>query len=577
MIPEDLQVPGYDIEERIGRGGMASVYRARQHTFDRDVALKVLKPDLSEDEQFCQRFVQESLIVAKLHHSHIVQVYDVGEYQNNFYIAMEYLHGGDLNTRLKTGLSVNDTITVIKQASSALHFAHKKGIIHRDIKPDNIMFREDGAAVLTDFGIAKEIDSDMNLTQTGLIVGTPKYMAPEQIRGASPSASGDIYSLGILLFQCLTNHVPFHGKDMVATAFKHFNDPVPTLPPLVSAFQPIVENMLAKTPEQRYQTAMEIVDALEALSEATRSNATNLDITKAFVPPPSTLDETVVHPYNQPTQHGQSPALSERDDTPTSSSSVIEKKSTVATKPLPIWILGIAGALIFSLTAAFMIFDQGADKAESEPLFIKNRAVDSNAIQEKTRAAPPLNMNEKDSAEQFSETTKKQDITIIRLLSEAQRDIREKRLKKPDANNAFNKLKRILTLSPQHPAALAGLEQIAEEYTKLADAALSSREFTLSQQYLDHARSASPELNIVSIIQDKLTSATSNASAQKASLVSMGESLKIDGLLKGAAIDEEEGRFLSPKGDNALEKYKRILEIDRTHALAKAKVESLSQ
>ena len=582
MIPEDLQVPGYDIKERIGRGGMASVYRARQHTFDRDVALKVLKPDLSEDELFCQRFVQESLIVAKLHHSNIVQVYDVGEYQNNFFIAMEYLHGGDLNTRLTEGLSVKETISIIKQAASALDFAHKKGIIHRDIKPDNIMFREDGAAVITDFGIAKEIDSDMNLTQTGLIVGTPKYMAPEQIRGDDPSAQSDIYSLGILLFQCLTNHVPFHGKDMVATAYKHFNDPVPQLPPLVSAFQPMLEIMLAKEPEGRYSRAMEVVAALEELTGTNQNSATNLDITKQFIAPSSTLDPTIVHPHNRATQANASVNPSAQDDTAELPSQISSDQAlTTFTASLnalrnapPLWLKSLGGiALVSVIAVVFSVkFKQDIPKTVTATTNSSNPAVSENAITEY------LNPDLSPSTPSLSNTpaTTSNILTIERLLREAHRDIDEKRLKKPDANNALNKLQRVLELDPQNSEALATMEQIAEEYAKLADSALSRRNYTLTAQYLNDARSAAPSLGLIDIIEQKLNAATNSESRQQASILSMEKSLMIDGLLKGAAIDEEEGRSIKPAGDNALEKYRRILEIDTNHTIATKKVRELA-
>ncbi len=557
MANEELQVPGYDIEERIGRGGMASVYRARQHTFDRDVALKVLKPDLSEDELFCQRFVQESLIVAKLHHSNIVQVYDVGEFQNNFYIAMEYLHGGDLNTRLGEGLAIRDSIKIVKQAASALDFAHQKGIIHRDIKPDNIMFREDGAAVLTDFGIAKEIDSDMNFTQTGLIVGTPKYMAPEQIRGAKPSAQADIYSLGILLFQCLTNHVPFQGKDMVATAYKHFNDPVPQLPPLVSAFQPILETMLAKAPEDRYRRAMEIVEALEQLVGPSETNATNLDITEEFIAPSSELDPTIVHPHNQAT-HTSAAAVNDE----TAAMQVppdAEEAPRERSKP-PAWLL-YTGTIALMLVAVIIFFTKFSGGAE--PTLTKTDTPSLSPPQQ--NAAPPTTI------ENVTDNP-----TVKRLLAEAQIDIREKRLKKPDANNAFNKLQRVLAIAPENPEALAAMEQIAEEYAKLADRALISRDYSIANTYLAEARTAAPHLDVIRIIQTKLNRVTDAEWREQASILSMEKSLMIDGLVKSAGIDEEEGRLTSPEGDNALEKYQRILEIDANHTLALRKVKELS-
>ena len=559
MTKEELQVPGYDIEERIGRGGMASVYRARQHTFDRDVALKVLKSDLSEDESFCQRFVQESLIVAKLHHSNIVQVYDVGEFQNNFYIAMEYLNGGDLNAALKKGIPVKHTVKIIKQAASALDFAHRKGIIHRDIKPDNIMFREDGAAVLTDFGIAKEIHSDLDLTQTGLIVGTPKYMAPEQIRGASPSAQADIYSLGILLFQCLTDEVPFHGKDMVSTAYKHFNDPVPQLPPLVAVFQPIVEKMLAKEPEDRYQRANEIVEALDELTGDSQTSLTNLDITKDFVAPASNLDPTIVHPHNQDTEETSAvdaPASAADETVLTHAGTASESSSTAeeiqeaaeeATEKSRTWLWPIAAVAVIVVAVLLgNMFLSGIapdNKIEQAPLASADtQDPQIESVNQNTTAPDPG--ESKPTLNNLANNA----ITIERLLKEAQTDIAEKRLKKPDSNNAFTKLQRVLAVDPENVRALAAMEQIAEEYVKLAESALSNRHYIIAESYLNHARSASEELGVIETIQNTLDNAIQKQSKNLASIESMQKSLMIEGLLESAAIDEKDGRLISPQG-----------------------------
>ena len=582
MIPDELQVPGYDIEERIGKGGMASVYRARQHTFDRNVALKVLRPDLSEDESFCQRFVQESLIVAKLHHSHIVQVYDVGEFQNNFYIAMEYLHGGDLNTRLAEGIAIKDTITIIKQTAAALDFAHQKGIVHRDIKPDNIMFREDGAAVLTDFGIAKELASDMNLTQTGLIVGTPKYMAPEQIRGDSATTRADIYALGILLFQCLTDRVPFDGKDMVATAYKHFNDPVPALPPLVSAFQPIVEKMLAKEAHNRYQRAHEIVEALEELSgEAKASRKTNLDLTREYHSPKSTMDETLVHPFNQNTDQHAEQSLDTAEMPPDYTETKTVQTASIAEVDHPnshpltkhtaskLILFSLCCAVVLGLLAVFVKFNFGQPTAidgetQTQASGLQNESPDLHASN--THSSLPQPDHQLDEGKRS---------TVQRLLSEAQNDIAAQRLKKPDANNAFNKLQRVLAIDPDNPLALAALEQISEEYAKLADRSIDRRQYRAAEMFIGDARSASSSLALIDTIQAKLDRAQTSDNQAMASIKSMERSLMIDGLLRSAAIDEDEGRLRPPSDDNALDKYLRVLELDAENKIAMSKVEEL--
>lgn len=262
MTQAEISIPGYRIIEPLGHGGMAVVYRARQLTFDRDVALKILKIDTVDDPSFHKRFLMESRIIASLNHSHIVPVYDVGEVDNHLYIAMEFLPGGDLNDHLNRGSSQQHALIIVKQIASALDFAHSKGVIHRDIKPDNIMFREDGSAVITDFGVAKVLGSELNVTKTGLVVGTPKYMSPEQLKGGKITGAADLYSLGVVFFALLTGRLPYSGKDMISVAYRHIYDPVPRLPSACSQFQRVIDGTMAKLEGDRFPRGLDIVKAI---------------------------------------------------------------------------------------------------------------------------------------------------------------------------------------------------------------------------------------------------------------------------------------------------------------------------
>ncbi|WP_096084655.1 serine/threonine-protein kinase [Agaribacterium haliotis] len=557
----ELELPGYDILERIGRGGMASVFRARQHTFDRDVALKILKPELSEDEQFCQRFVQESLIVAKLHHSHIVQVYDVGEYQQHFFIAMEYLHGGDLKQRLKHGLSVQDSVVIMRQAASALEFAHRKGIIHRDIKPDNIMFREDGAAVLTDFGIAKEINSDINLTQTGLVVGTPKYMAPEQIRGAAPSAQADIYSLGILLFQCLCNKVPFDGADMVATAYQHFSAPVPTLPKDLAVFQNMLESMLAKKVEQRCQSAADVVRQLDAIDTRELPQINNLERERLFHKPESDLTVTLVAGVddeadssltNERPLRASAAANSDTSDSSTAATnSKNQSQPTAQPRHTPDH---QARQTPQKKARRFAIYTS---------IFIASALGLSLALLDKNEPLPELQeAHSKAMGNKAQQINAGQRLIIKRLLNEAQDDIQEKRLTSPVSNNAYDKLTRILKLDPKNPQAQAAMSQIAELYVKLAEAALQQNQLALAEQQLKLAEKTGVNLPEANKVSARLSQQKRQQQNRQSELASMEHSLRIDALLRSAALDLDEGRVDEPPGDNAKEKYEKVLELE---------------
>lgn len=264
-----MQIPGYKIIDTLGEGGMARVYLAIQESFEREVALKVLDPHLSRDPTFGERFLHEARIVSRLVHPNIVTVYDVGVHRGNHFLSMEYVPGRDLKHR-RFELSLYECIGVIKDVARALDYAGRKGCVHRDVKPDNIMLHaEDGRAVLMDFGIARIVDQTSAMTQTGTTVGTPHYMSPEHARGAAVDSRSDLYSLGVVLFLLLTGHLPYDSDSAVAIGVMHISDSIPRLPEHLSAFQPLIDRVLAKAPEDRFQTGDELVEALAAFDRDT--------------------------------------------------------------------------------------------------------------------------------------------------------------------------------------------------------------------------------------------------------------------------------------------------------------------
>ncbi len=259
-----MAIPGYKILRKIGDGGMSTVYLAIQLSVGREVALKVLSPELRTDPKFCDRFFREANIVGALSHPNIISIYDVGKQDEHFYIAMDYLPGASCSERIKAGdLSLKEILGVVENISSALDYASERGFVHCDIKPDNILFQHDGSAVLTDFGIAISIASK----EPGIksVAGTPHYMSPEQTQGKSIDGRSDLYSLGILFYEMLTGERPYQGKNAMALAVKHLTAPVPQLPNEYKIFQALINRMLAKKPAARYQHGREVVDAITAL------------------------------------------------------------------------------------------------------------------------------------------------------------------------------------------------------------------------------------------------------------------------------------------------------------------------
>ena len=264
-----IQIPGYEILRPLGAGGMSTVYLALQRSLDRSVAIKVMRRGVdaaaADTAQSEKRFLLEGRMMAKLPHRNIVAVYDIVSNEDIAYIAMEYLGGGALTDRMRTGIALADAIAVIVQIAGALEFAHEHGVVHRDLKPANIMFRDSGTPVLTDFGIARYQDGTATrLTQTGMLVGTPTYMSPEQINGLQVDGRADQYSLGILFYELLTGAPPFRGDTPIAVLMAHLTQTPAPLPAEFAAFQDIFDRVLAKNRDERYPTLKAFSDDLKS-------------------------------------------------------------------------------------------------------------------------------------------------------------------------------------------------------------------------------------------------------------------------------------------------------------------------
>jgi serine/threonine protein kinase len=262
----------YELLEELGRGGMAIVYRAKDKHLEREVAIKLLPFSLAFDAEFVERFTREARTAAQLEHPNIISIYRVGKTGRVIYFVMKYIRGGSLSKVLaeRKTLTPPEIRKLLMQVGSALGYAHTRGIVHRDIKPDNIMFDEFGACVVTDFGIAKAGTSS-RLTGTGMSIGTPHYMSPEQARAQSIDGRSDLYSLGVLAYQALVGEVPYDGEDSFAIGYKHIMEPIPV--PLLDTSDErrlfeVVKRLIQKDPLDRFQKAEDLLKVLEGQPSA---------------------------------------------------------------------------------------------------------------------------------------------------------------------------------------------------------------------------------------------------------------------------------------------------------------------
>jgi len=259
----------YKVVGFIGEGGMAAVYRARQESINRDVAIKVIKTNLHEMDDFLQRFQREAQVVASLSHAHILKVFDYGRHEDIVFLVMELLSGGSLDQLIrKEPLSLQRAATILDQITGALDYAHQKGIIHRDLKPENILLDEAGNVFLTDFGLAKLLQSDLRLTQSGAAMGTPAYMSPEQWQGRPLDARTDVYALGVVLFEMLSGALPFKGDTSLSMMYMHIHEPPPPLrtirPEIPVTIEAVVLRALAKEADDRFPSAGQLAAEFRA-------------------------------------------------------------------------------------------------------------------------------------------------------------------------------------------------------------------------------------------------------------------------------------------------------------------------
>src|SRR4051812_46425569 len=278
----DVLSDRYELEELVGTGGMSSVYRAHDRLLDRKVALKILHDQYTADDDYVERFRREARAVAALSHPNIVTVIDRGEHENKQFIVFEYIDGENLKRLIERRgpAPVTTALELAMQVARGLSFAHQNGLVHRDVKPQNVLLNGDGQAKVTDFGIARSMDVQHGMTQTGTVLGTSDYIAPEQAQGQRVDEHTDVYSLGVVMYELLTTEVPFPGENFVAVAMRHINEPPPPVrdkrPDVSPRLDAAIQRAMAKNPEDRFQTMADFCRELEACLAELQSGATQI-------------------------------------------------------------------------------------------------------------------------------------------------------------------------------------------------------------------------------------------------------------------------------------------------------------
>lgn len=447
-----MNIHGYSIKEAIGRGGMATAYLAIQESLGREVVLKVLDTRNSHNEGLIERFLAEGRIIASLNHPNIITIYDIGIADNELYISMEYVTGGDLKRRIRAGLTPEETLDCLTQLSSGLRAAHSRGIVHRDIKPANILFRADGTPLITDFGIAKQTELDRDLTTTGIFMGSPNYVSPEQADGLTVDGRSDIYSLGCVFYEMLTGRKPFDLNSVIDIVIQHKQAPIPTLPQDLAEFQDLLNTMMAKRPKDRPQNCDALIIALEHVRSDRQQR----------------LQSVIEAQYAKP------------------------QRRRLISKILMI-LLVVAAGFYATMLYVSSTMEQDIDKTVSAT----TESVLTNDLQSLSTAETT---DERSPAEAGSNKEE-----VIKALSWLGRQsLEEYKLTYPPKDNAYYYFRKLQELDPNNISAQSGMKEIADRYAILAEQALANNEYEKTKTYVSLGLRIDPDNQTLLSLQSLL-------------------------------------------------------------------------
>ncbi len=443
-----MEIQGYTVQREIGKGGMATVYLAVQESLHRNVVLKILDDvQMDSTSGLGERFLAEGRIVASLKHPNIITIYDIGIANDVLYISMEYVQGGDLKQRLELPITPDESLDYLSKIASALGEAHKAGIVHRDVKPANILFSDNDTPLLTDFGIAKEVDVETDLTSTGIFLGSPNYVSPEQADGQTIDGRADIYSLGCIFYEMLTGTKPYISKSVIDIVIQHKQGPVPTLPDELSEFQPLLNKMMAKNRDERFAEAGDLATAIDRFrsKRSGTTMATDFDITGS-----RTLDD--------------------------------EARKKRSSKILMGLLL--LGMIMFSSLKYIEI------KIKSEP----NKSVQSST--KSVLDSPPLVLPTAPTTVETIPAATPEPVSADVLNALAwlgKQSLEEYKLSYPAKDNAYYYFSRMLELVPGNREGIKGILEISDRYAQQAEQALARNEHEKMLTYIEYGLKINPQ------------------------------------------------------------------------------------
>ena len=583
----DIEIPGYELYEQLGRGGMATVYRALHLNLDREVAIKVMDRGSSSDDSFSERFIREARISARLIHPHILQIYDVNSHDGHNYIAMEFLGGGDLAGMIRGALPQRVIYNLMEQMTDALDYASSKGYVHRDIKPSNILLRSADDYVLADFGIAKAADSGTQMTQTGLMVGTPSYMSPEQARGIEVDGRSDLYGMAVLCYEMLTKELPFDADSAVSIAVKHLTADIPTLPENLAAYQPFINKALAKEPDERFQTGREMFAAFSEVRSQFNDDDVLTEARERPAPDPDDEDATSVEigavgsgaSWSDPTQVSQSSRPSrpyKLSETSSRRERLVTGEYKAAKKGKSA--SGGAGGLLKGLLIIAILGGAGfGGYTYWQTTQDESDASAERVSKDLSRAFTAMNEDELDqAAKAFTRVLEIEptnaaaikgmaDIEALRkadrksradaVVARAQQEIARLADDPSRSDAAVTLLQEALQIDADNEAASEGLDQLAQFHLSAANAAIAAGNFALAGSALANAEDIAPARSDIK----ELIAALPEKEAQWMAAQDIGE------LTASAAAAAKVGDFAS-----AADQYAVVLKIEPDNAAAQA-------